>query len=655
MTSQIGIFDKNFSQNNPLTQKVYSNEYKELFNKWTSLPTYKEAHQILKIINDNNVSLFQSGTGSGKTVIIPKLLLHYFNYNKKILVVVPKQILAKNNAIYSAKTLDVQLENQLENQVGYRYKGENKSNDNTKLLYVTDGVIVNMLKNDNLLSNYSGVILDEAHERRVQTDVLLYLLRNVCVARQDFKFIIMSATIETQIFKNYYSNLKYSDMTITGEPLKKVETIYFKNKLIKKDDYMSKGLEIIEKILQEKTTGDILFFVPSINDTKKTCSKILESDNKICIEVYANMNKEKEVIAIQKNSSQSKRKIIVATNVAESSLTIEGIKYVIDSGYENIAWFDPENNCYVMEKQFISKAQAKQRLGRTGRTEEGICYRLYTEEQYNNFLDFPKPIILSSNIYSECLNLASFDDVKILDDVVAKLKEIFNNFISPPKNNYFRNAIKLLYKLNLIKENKLTELGLKISQIPYEPSDAIALFTGYKLNCEKEVLLIISALQIIKNKISGLFTKKIQDMQKIFLNLAKYNSDHITILKIMEKFISLYKEDMPSIINLDAIIDNDVEEIDDIEDIEDIDDITDEEIVKNVEEYVEFDEIKDINLFLNKYNLNRDILIKIKKNYDILMKSLNFGETIQKYEKLNDFKLEDRIIVCFMNGYKYNL
>ena len=331
---EIGIFDFLGQHNNPLTDKPYSDEYKKLAKIWSSFPAYKERNKIVETLKNNQVILIVSETGSGKTVLLPKFLLHVFDYKKKVVVTLPKQIITKSSAEFSAKTLDVKLGE----QVGYAYKGESKRSNKTLLLYSTDGSIVSMLLHDPLLTEIDGVIIDEAHERKVQIDFLLLLLKNVLKNRKDFKLVIMSATINEKIFEAYFDGFKFKSLFLTGETLYPIEDIYLSFP-IRENDYIDKSVEIVAELVEKRTEGDILIFVTSSNEAREICMKLekkivypqtaLKEKNEIfCIELYSGVSTKNQELATQKSlyKEQDKkygRKVVVATNVAESSLTVE--------------------------------------------------------------------------------------------------------------------------------------------------------------------------------------------------------------------------------------------------------------------------------------------------------------------------------------------
>ena len=472
--------DSKGKYNNFLTNKEYSKEYKELATKWSNLPLYQSKSQIKKLFDlftKNQIILVISGTGSGKTVLIPKFLLKYFfminkpliekddklkkNYNSVVIVTNPKILSTQENALYNAKTLDVKIGE----EVGYKYKGvDNMVSSKTKLIYATDGIILaQLLKGDKLLSNIQGLIIDEIHERQVPIDILLYLIKYIVLHRPEFKIIIMSATVNADIFKKFYEkdNIKFDSISISGQSNYPITSYYMQpGDKINFYNFMDVGIAFIFKILTESTTGDILMFVTTQRETEIGCNKFkkLCPNNKTisdkcntyyCIEVYGKMTDDSRQLAISKDlykkSNNYKRKIIFTTNVAESSLTIEGIVYIIDCGLELISYFDYIKYCNVLEKQFITKAQIKQRMGRAGRTQPGICYHLYTEDKYNKLLEYPKPSIVLTNMNDYIL---SFFGTHIYLSSVLKL---CISLLTPLSPLQFLSSIRYLHFYNLIK------------------------------------------------------------------------------------------------------------------------------------------------------------------------------------------------------------
>lgn len=536
MSDNIGILDPDGVNNNPFTNKTYSEEYIKFSKKWRKLPAYENAKQHIKDIINNQVILVVSGTGSGKTVLFPKYVAHALDYKGNIGITLPKQIIAKSAAEFSAKTLDVKLGN----EVGYQYKGESKKSNKTKLLYATDGTIVARLMNDPELKDFDAIIIDEAHERKIQIDFLLFLLKQVVKKRPEFKLIIMSATINSEIFARYFDEFKFKQLNLSGKTNYPIKSIFLDKKINEKE-YFDLGLQIIDKIMKKDSNDkDTLFFVTSVNETLKGCIKFNGNKNEIseqtlCVEVYSGVDSKKQSLAQSDNEYKNegyKTKLVISTNVAESSLTIDGIKFVIDSGFELKSYFDIFTKADRLEKGRITKAQARQRMGRTGRTGEGICYHLYTKEEFDNMDDFPEPSIRVTDITNECLRL--------LNNVgnVGKLIDVFGKFIEPPRQNYIKFALENLTKLNLIKSGKLTSLGiLSLKNQGFDYKHSISLICAIYLRCSQELINILSVIDISKNSLMDLFNSP-EDVLKI-LNLS--DSKYKKILEEHKNFIKKFK------------------------------------------------------------------------------------------------------------------
>jgi len=550
--NNIGILDPDGINNNPLNDKPYSDTYKKLAKVWSKFPAYENINNTLELIKSNQVILITSGTGSGKTVLIPKYVLHNFDYKGHIMISLPKQIIAQSAAEYAALTLDIELGE----QIGYKYKGSDTKNlgKNPNLLYATDGTIVAKLLNDPLLEGIDSVIIDEAHERKVQIDFMLYLLRNVIEKRKDFKIIIMSATVNSEIFKSYFAQYSFAQLDIGSKTNYEIKSIFVET-TISSNKYIEYGVNIINDLIKKKESGkisDILFFVTSVNETMDVCKKLrILYPNIECIEIYSGINNDTQE-KIGKKQTENQR-ILVATNVAESSLTVDGIKYVIDSGYELLSYYDPIKRGRVLEKGLITQAQAKQRMGRTGRTAPGICYHLYSKNDFdNNMKKYPEPSIRLSNITTETLRLISLEKIQSVENVLSVLGAL----IEPPREVYIKIALKTLFDLNLISKNKINPLGLYCSELNLEPEQALCIYSAYKLNCSKEVIAILLICDIIKNNLNEIFilptdllkNKKDDPSYQNMLNnlnikfkekinkLTNKYGDHLTIINIFSKF-----------------------------------------------------------------------------------------------------------------------
>lgn len=563
-----GILDPTGLNNNPLTGIPYSENYRKLAEKWKMLPAYENAESIINDIIDNQVILIESSTGSGKTVLVPKYALHALQYNGSVVTTLPKQTITKAAAEFSAATLDVKLGE----QVGYQYKGSNKKSSSTKLLYATDGTIVMKLFKNIMLPDYDIVIIDEAHERKVQIDLLIYLLRETLNVRPDFKLIIMSATINSEIFENYFYKFKFKKLNIGGRTNYPIESVFLKEPL----DYMPSlnyGYDLLTEIIENNfknnknnKNSDTIFFVTSSNETFDMCKRLdifRKNDNNhvFCVELYAGMDSTKQQLAQDKdlyktyNNSNYKIKIIISTNVAESSLTVDGIKYVIDSGRELKSSYDPKFRAKRLDRKMITQAQAKQRMGRTGRTEPGTCYHLYTKDEFDYQMEkYPEPDIRTSDISTECLKLLNFDTIQ----TIPVLLNILTQFIEPPKENYIRDAITIIKQYGLIDDDdKINDLGKIVASIGDITVGLMMVYAIY-YKCIKEAIIIISMIDVCKKNLSEVFVlpssiiknkndiKQLKNLEEKFNKKKKKfmdkSGDHISLLKIYDAWNNNYQK-----------------------------------------------------------------------------------------------------------------
>jgi pre-mRNA-splicing factor ATP-dependent RNA helicase DHX15/PRP43 len=543
--NNIGILDPDGKNFNPLNNKQYSENYTILSQYWKKLPAYESAVDIIKNINDNQLLIVISGTGSGKTVLIPKFALHQTNYDGKIGITLPKRKVTLSAAEFAAKTLDVDIGK----EVGYVYKGSPKNmvNDDNKLLYMTDGSLVAKLIKDPLLNEFKIIIIDEAHERKIQIDLLFLLLKRVMENRPDFKLIIMSATVEPSIFTNYFSTIKSKKViNISGKPNYPIKSIFLDTPT---NNYIKSGLELIDMIISSKIVGDILFFITLSSETYQVCRKIREKYPKIfCIEVYADAPTANEELLKDKNKYHElgnyDRRLILATNVAESSLTIDGLKIVIDSGYELHGFYDPDRMAHILEKRLITQDRAIQRIGRVGRTEPGMCYHLYTEQEFNNMRKSSEPDILEKNIVMESLMLLTLPTIK----TIPKLINLMEQLIDSPKSNYVNTSIRLLKEYKLIDDNeKITNLGIRVSHFnSLELNMALGLIISYENYCAKEFCDMLGIIESIGFKIKNLFSlpsaESNQKMSKKIGNLLNKSSDHLTLYNIISTYKSKEKD-----------------------------------------------------------------------------------------------------------------
>lgn len=571
--SDIGIFDPDGKNKNPLNDKEYSNEYKNLAKFWSKLPAYSEGHKIVSEIKKNDILLSIFGTGGGKTVLMPKFALHSVDYKGKIIITLPKKIITKKAAEFAAKTLDVELGE----QVGYQFKGDNMKTKDTNLLYMTDGSLISLIKSNPTLDGIDIVIIDEAHERKIQIDILLLLLKIAITKRKEknseLKLIIMSATINANIFLNYFKELQIDKIELEGTPNYPIESIYIPN--VNENNWVEIGKKTILNIISSINNksiddGDILFFVSTVNE----CESIVEELNQdigstnFIMALYSGMDKSLDGY-ISSNEKYKElnpkyeRRIFISTNVAESSLTIDGISYVIDSGLELTVKFDAKKNVNVLLKDKITRAQMTQRMGRAGRTKKGVCYHLYNDKDIVN--QYPDPEIRCVDLKNVCLTLMKMGNgITGKQFTINNLPEIFEMMIEPPSKAYIKNGIDFIVNNNLVNSNgMISVLGYICLETRLDIQDALTLFYAYRTSSTifKQVYTIICICAILKSGIDDLFFKDIDTKQKNkiikkIIDNQKIKSEHVLLLELYNNAI---KDKDNSIYNIEIC--NEIEKL----------------------------------------------------------------------------------------------
>lgn len=527
---------------NPITRENYSPKYKKTAKEfWSKLPVYQQASSILADIKGHDVILISSGTGSGKTVIMPNLLLSYFDWDKKVVVALPKQEVTKKATATANLVLDVPPSSP---KIALKYQGSAKDRYSAKellLLYATTMSIVNFLLKDPALEDFSGVIIDEAHERKIEIDFLLFMLRDTILLRKksgkEFKLIIMSATIDDTLFKRYFVNgsnkaITFKTLQISGKSNYPIESIYH-NYPVKPFDVQKEVIKIIEKIVvHDKKPGNIIVFVSSGTQANKICQEVSSnpklSDKVFCVEFYSKVSDEKKFLAIDeheyKKHSKNKdyRKLVIATELAESSVTIDGMMFVIDTGKAYTCRYDPLSRADLCNSDFVAKSNILQRKGRVGRTAPGTCYHLYTKEKYDSLREYSAPSILTDDITVNCLTLLS-QNIKS----IASLKQALKEFIEPPSPLYVKTALTILKDLKLINATAITPFGKVVSNIDssiFNIRLSVALAHAIKAKVAFETLKVITILIMARDGIAKTLFCNETDFPKFF-NTDTYSND----------------------------------------------------------------------------------------------------------------------------------
>ena len=532
-----------------------------------NLPIYKNKEELINLLKspELNVIIIMGETGSGKTTQVPKIIYENFplNNNRMICITQPRRIAA----ISISERVAEELDSKIGDIVGYSVRFKEKMSKKTKIKFVTDGMLVRECILDKNLEKYNYIILDEIHERSIHTDILMMICKDLLMNKRkhDLKLIIMSATLDPKKYMEYFytkalikvQGRKFPIKVYNISEEKEENNDLSKNNLIKdkESDYydlISKYIDrclncILQIVLSEKEedkTGDILVFLPGqedIEDLQELLkSKKEEINNELpnnniefkVLPLYGSLpsNQQLKIFRPLKNKKgKTIRKIILATNIAETSLTIKNIKYIIDSGFFKMRKFYPKLNIDTLKVTQISKNSALQRTGRAGRESAGICYRLYTQEEYKNFNEQTEPEILRINLRNISLQLFSIG--------YSNFNEI--NFIDKPPMDNFSNAFDDLISYGALdKENKIiTSLGKKMAILPMDPIYSLILINSLDNKYHDvfdDIVSIISVLQsdnIYYNPNN--LREKIEKIREKYLDPI---SDHLSLKNIFNEY-----------------------------------------------------------------------------------------------------------------------
>lgn len=462
-------------------------------------------------------------TGSGKTTQLAQFLYEDGYCAHGIIgCTQPRRVAAMS----VAKRVSEEMECKLGGLVGYAIRFEDCTSAETKIKYMTDGVLQRESLNEGDLDRYSVIILDEAHERSLSTDVLMGLLKKILSRRRDLKLIVTSATMNAEKFSAFYGNSP--TYTIPGRTFP-VEIFHSKSPC---DDYVDAAVKQVLQIHLSLPPGDILVFMTGQEDIEVTCQVVEERLSQLdqppplaVLPIYSQMPADLQA-RIFEPTADGRRKVIVATNIAETSLTVDGILYVVDAGYSKLKVYNPKVGMDSLQITPVSQANANQRTGRAGRTGSGYCYRLYTEMAYRNDM-FPNtiPEIQRTNLANTVLLLKSLG--------VKNLLEF--DFMDPPPQANIINSMYQLWVLGALDNvGDLTPIGRKMSEFPMEPSMAKMLIASVEYKCSAEMLTIVSMLSV-----PSVFYRPKERMEEADAAREKFNvpeSDHLTLLNVFNQW-----------------------------------------------------------------------------------------------------------------------
>ncbi|KAF9819356.1 hypothetical protein SFRURICE_001558 [Spodoptera frugiperda] len=479
---------------NPFTGLPHSQRYHELLRRRLGLPVWEYKNDFMRLLNTHQCVVLVGETGSGKTTQIPQWSVEFAavtaGKSKGVACTQPRRVAAMSVAQRVAEEMDVALGQ----QVGYSIRFEDCSGPQTILKYMTDGMLLREAMSDPMLEQYRVILLDEAHERTLATDILMGVLKEVIKQRADLKLVIMSATLDAGKFQQYFDNAPLMNVPGRTHP---VEIFYTPQP---ERDYLEAAIRTVIQIhICEEIAGDILLFLTGQEEIEDACKRIKREIDNLgpdagelkCIPLYSTLppNLQQRIFEPappNRANGAIGRKVVVSTNIAETSLTIDGVVFVIDPGFAKQKVYNPRIRVESLLVSPISKASAQQRAGRAGRTRPGKCFRLYTEKAYKNEMqDNTYPEILRSNLGSVVLQLKKLG----IDDLVHF------DFMDPPAPETLMRALELLnYLAALDDDGNLTDLGAVMAEFPLDPQLAKMLIASCNHNCSNEILSITAML-----------------------------------------------------------------------------------------------------------------------------------------------------------------
>ncbi|XP_030480109.1 probable pre-mRNA-splicing factor ATP-dependent RNA helicase DEAH9 isoform X2 [Cannabis sativa] len=516
--------------------------YSNIERQKQRLPVYKYRTAILYLVETHATTIIVGETGSGKTTQIPQFLKEagWADGGRVIACTQPRRLAVQAVSSRVAEEMGVKLGE----EVGYTIRFEDfTKNGVTMIKFLTDGVLLREMMDDPLLTKYSVIMVDEAHERSISTDILLGLLKKIQRRRPELRLVISSATIEAKSMSSFFTRRRQMEDETVGlkmEPaILSVEgrgfTVQIQYVEEPVSNYIQAAVSTILLINDQEPMGDILVFLTGQDDIDSAVHLLHEdiqnrsknSSGLLILPLYSGLPRAEQELVFAP-APRGKRKVVISTNIAETSLTLEGIVYVIDSGFSKQRFYNPISDIENLVVAPISKASARQRAGRAGRVRPGKCYRLYTEEYFVK--EMPNegiPEIQRSNLVSCVIQLKSLG----IDNILG-----FEWPASPSPEAMVR-ALEVLYSLGVLDDDaKLTSPdGFQVAEIPLDPMIAKMILSSSQLGCSEEIITIAAVLSIQSIWVSSRGAQK--EMDEVKLRFATAEGDHVTFLNVYKGFL----------------------------------------------------------------------------------------------------------------------
>lgn len=484
--------------------------------EYPELPVSERREEILEAIRDHQVVVIAGETGSGKTTQIPKICLELGRGVSGLIGhTQPRRIAARSVANRIAE----ELKTQAGQQVGFKVRFSDHVGANTYIKLMTDGILLAEIQSDRYLDQYDTIIIDEAHERSLNIDFLLGYLKQLLPRRPDLKLIITSATIDTERFSRHFGDAPIIEVSGRTYP---VEMRY--RPLEEQDGDLVTGiLDAVDEV-SRIDRGDILVFLSGEREIREV-AEALRKHHPPATEVLPLFSR----LSVQDQNKvfqpHGQRRIVLATNVAETSLTVPGIKYVIDTGLARVSRYSYRSKVQRLPIEKVSQASANQRAGRCGRVSAGVCIRLYSEEDFLNRREFTEPEILRTNLASVILQMENLR----LGDISAF------PFVEPPDGRLISDGYKLLFELGAVnRKQEISKLGRQLVRLPIDPRLARMVFEADRRGCLREVLIIISALSVQDPRERPMDAQ--QKADQAHQQFWDESSDFLSLLKLWSAF-----------------------------------------------------------------------------------------------------------------------
>ena len=447
------------------------------------LPIAARRAEISRAIADNQVVIIAGETGSGKTTQLPKICLE-LGRGRKLMIghTQPRRLAARTVANRIAQELHCEPGG----LVGYQVRFTDRVSSDTAVKLMTDGILLAEMQRDRLLRKYDTIIIDEAHERSLNIDFLLGYLKRILPQRPDLKLIVTSATIDLESFSRHFDDAPIVEVSGRTYP---VETLYLGREQGTDESFESQIVSIVGDIDAGSfgERGDILVFLPGERDIRELAKALRHSTSLEILPLYARLSQAEQNRVFDNSRRRAGCRVVLATNVAETSLTVPGIRYVIDPGEARISRYSHRTKLQRLPVEPVSQASANQRQGRCGRIASGVCIRLYSEEDFQSRPEFTDPEIQRTSLAAVVLQMLALG--------LGEVEQF--PFINPPDSRMVRDGYKLLEELGAVSaQGKLSEVGRRMARLPVDPRLGRMVLAAAEQHCLQELLVITSALAV---------------------------------------------------------------------------------------------------------------------------------------------------------------